>query len=92
MVIESYRKEQCDDEESYQNRLITGADNDQPDQAKNQDYEFGDHYVGQYCADKEPFLSFEERAAIGAVVFYLKRSGKDRRLAASGTSQPQRSR
>jgi hypothetical protein len=60
MMIESYRKEESDDEESHQDCLITRAKQHQPDEARRQDDKFSNENVGEDCTDEEPFLPFEE--------------------------------
>ncbi len=77
MVIESYREEECYDEEGHQDSLITGTDHHQPNEANGQNNKFGCHHIGQDSSNKKPFLTLEERTTIGAVVFYTERSLDD---------------
>ena len=87
MVIESYWKHDGHDEESRQNRLVVGSDKHQPDDAGDQDYQFGHHHISKDRPDKESLLTFEKRPANWAVMFDAKRPVDYARLTAGRTAQ-----
>jgi hypothetical protein len=60
MVIESNGKEQCYDEQSRENQLITRTNHRQPDEAHNEYHKLGCHDVCQDGANKESFFALEE--------------------------------
>ena len=92
MVIESYWKQQAHDEESCQNRLVVGSNKHQPNDAGDQDDEFGHHHISKDRPNKESLLTFEKRPANWAVMLYAKRPVDYARLTAGRTAQPQRAR
>ena len=87
MVIEGHWENERDDEEQGEDGLIMSADKGQGDKVKDKDGDLGRDDVDRDGPDEETVLALEQRAAHGAVMFYLERRLDYRRPTAHGTSE-----
>jgi hypothetical protein len=77
VVIKTDWKDQRDDEQHHQYILVFSAYNQQTEEAKDEDYQFGYDNIREDRANEKAVFAFEERQANGAVMPDVKRAFYD---------------